>query len=166
MLVSALVIVTELGQGQARPGFEAADSAPSFEVATVKRSAPDSDACMQAHPKGRLEISGGPAWVRSEYFSSAAKAAETRPLVGGRSEKNTPAGLQATTEGGCVRVENAEPPDPSACASIGMGLNHLEAREISMARLAEVLSRALDRQVIDKTGRSEKLNHAEEPSEN
>lgn len=209
-IVCALVIVTALGQSQARPGFEAAESAPSFEVATVKRSAPDSDAFMQAHPGGRLEISratlrtltafayrlqsfeisGGPAWVRSEYFSIAAKTAETRPsedrlllmtrsllaerfslrlhfetkvtpvyfLVGGKSGKRASTGLQVTNAESCVRIENADPPNPNACGSVGMGLNHLEAREISMARLAEVLSRALDRQVIDQTGRREKVN--------
>ena len=201
LAVGALVIVTGLGYGQARP---------EFEVATIKRSAPDSDPFMQAHPGGRLEISratlrtltafayrlqpfqisGGPPWSRSAYFSISAKAKDEPPsedrvllmiqsllaerfslrvhsktkeapvyfLVVAKSKKDASTGLQVTTEGSCVRVENSASPDPSACGSVGLGLNHLEAREITMARLAEVLTRVLDRQVIDGTGRSEKFN--------
>jgi hypothetical protein len=68
---------------------------PRFDVASIRRSAPDSDTFMKAHPGGRLEISratlrtlialafrlqpfqvsGGPAWVRSEYFDVNTKAA-------------------------------------------------------------------------------------------
>ena len=207
LAVSALVILTGLGQGQVRP--EVAESAPKFEVATIKRSAPDSDASMQARG-GRLgisratlrtitafayrlqtfQVSGGPAWVRSEYFSITAKATAGPPsedrmllmiqsllaerfslrlhsetkeapvyfLAGGKSGKRTPTGLQVTTDGSCIRVENTAPPNPTACGSVGLGLNHLEAREISMARLAEVLTRVLDRQVIDMTGSLEKVN--------
>jgi uncharacterized protein (TIGR03435 family) len=185
------------------------DAAPKFEVASIKRSAPDSEAFMLAHPGGRLEISratlktltafawrlqsfqvaGGPAWVRSEHFSIQAKAIadpgedtlllmtqallaerfslklhfETKEqpvyfLAAGKTGKRLTTGLQVTTEGSCVRVENAVPPDPRACGSVGLGMNHLEAHEISMARLAEALSRVLDRKVIDRTGRPEKFN--------
>ena len=207
LAVSALVVLTELGRGQARPAV--AESAPKFEVATIKRSAPDSDAFMQARG-GRLgisratlrtltafayrlqtfQVSGGPAWARSEYFSITAKATAGPPsedrmllmiqsllaerfslrlhsetkeapvyfLAGGKSGKRTLTGLQVATEGSCIRVENTAPPNPTACGSVSLGLNHLEAREISMARLAEVLTRVLDRQVIDRTGRLEKVN--------
>jgi uncharacterized protein (TIGR03435 family) len=185
------------------------DSAPRFDVASIKRSAPDSETFVKAHPGGRLDISratlrtltalayrlqpfqvsGGPAWVRSEYFSVNTKAAEIpsedrlflmmqallaerfsmklhfetkeQPvyvLVAGKIGKGSRAGLQVTTEGSCVRVEDSVPPNPKACGSLGMGLNHLEAQEISMARFAEALSRVLDRKVIDRTGKSEKFN--------
>jgi len=73
------------------------DPAPKFEVASIKRSAPESETFMKAHPGGRLDISranlrtlialdyrlqffqvsGGPGWVRSEYFSTDTKAAES-----------------------------------------------------------------------------------------
>ena len=79
-------------------------------------------------------------------------------LAGGTSGRTTSTGLQVTTDGSCIRVENTAPPNPTACGSVGLGQNHLEAREISMARLAEVLTRVLDRQVIDRTGRLEKVN--------
>jgi len=182
------------------------DFAPKFEVASIKRSAPDNESFMLAHPGGRLEISratlktlaafawrlqsfqvsGGPAWVRSEYFSIQAKAIAdpgedrlllmTRALLTERfslklhfetkeqpvyfltGRKGGKSGLQVTTEGSCVRVQNTVPPDPSQCGSVGLGANHLEAHEISMARLAEVLSRVLDGKVIDRTGRPEKFN--------
>jgi uncharacterized protein (TIGR03435 family) len=164
---------------------------------------------MQAHPGGRLDISratlrsltafawqlqsfqvsGGPAWVRSQYFSIQTKATDSpgedrlllmmqallverfslklhhetkeQPvydLVRRKSGKKLPPGLQVTAEGACVRADGAASPDPRACESLGMGLNHLEAQEISMARLAEALTRVLDRKVIDKTGRPEKFN--------
>jgi len=87
---------------------------------------------------------------------SETKQAPVYFMVGARSAKDS-TGLQVTTEGTCARVE-ATPPDPNACGSVGLGQNHLEAHEISMARLAEVLSRVLDRQVIDRTRRSEKFN--------
>jgi uncharacterized protein (TIGR03435 family) len=185
------------------------DAAPKFEVASLKRSAADSEFFMLAHPGGRLDIShatlktltafawrlqsfqvsGGPAWVRSEYFSIQARAladpgedglllmtqallaerfslklhTETKEhpvyfLVGGQRGKKLPAGLQVTTEGSCVRVQKADPPDPRACGSVGLGMNHLEAHEITMSRLAEVLSRVFDRKVIDRTGRAERFN--------
>jgi uncharacterized protein (TIGR03435 family) len=185
------------------------DSAPKFEVASIKPSAPDSESFMLAHPGGRLEISratlktltafawrlpsfqvsGGPAWVRSEYFSIQAKALadpgedrlllmtqallaerfslklhfETKEqpvyfLAVAKGGKSLPTGLQVATEGSCVRVQNTVPPGPRACGSVGLGMNHLEAHEISMARLAEVLSRVLDRKVIDRTSRPEKFN--------
>ncbi len=172
------------------------DSGPKFDVASIKRSAPDSDTFMKAHPGGSLDISratlrtltalafrlqpfqvsGGPAWVRSEYFSVNTKAAESpsedrlflmmqallaerfslkvhfeskeQPvyiLVAGKTGKRSPAGLQVTTEGSCVRVDGAAPPDPRVCGSLGMGVNHLEAQEISMARIAEALTQVLDR---------------------
>ena len=77
--VSALLIVAGFGQGQ---------TLPKFDVATIKRSAPDSDTFMQAHA-GRLDISratlrtltafayrlqsfqvsGGPAFVRNTSAS-------------------------------------------------------------------------------------------------
>src|ERR1700733_7822305 len=164
------------------------DTTPRFDVATIKQSPPDSDTFMKAHPGGRLEISratlrtltalayrlqpfqvsGGPAWVRSEYFNVNTKAAENpsedrlflmmqalckerfalklhfetaeRPvyiLVPGKTGRTPPAGLQVSTEGSCVKVDAASPPDPNACGSVGVGLNHLEAHEISMARFAE-----------------------------
>jgi uncharacterized protein (TIGR03435 family) len=170
------------------------DAVPKFEVASIKRSAPDSETFMRAHPGGRLDISratlktltafawrlqsfqvsGGPAWVRSEYFSLQAKAitdpgedrlllmtqallaerfslkvhfeAKEAPvylLVARRAGKRSPTGLRITTGGS---------------GSVGLGANHLEAQEISMARLAEVLSRVLDRRVIDRTGRRESFN--------
>ena len=207
--VSALLIAAGLGQGQARPESEVVQFAPKFDVATIKRSAPDGDTFMQAHG-GQLDISratlktltafayrlqsfqvsGGPAFVRSEYFSITAKGTDGRPdenrmllmiqsllgerfsmrlhpetkeapvyfLVWGKSGKRNPTGLQVTTEGSCIRVENMSPPNPGACGFIGLGLNHMEAREISMAQLAEVLTRVLARQVIDKTDRPEKVN--------
>jgi uncharacterized protein (TIGR03435 family) len=69
---------------------------PTFDAASIKGSAPDSDTFMKAHPGGRLElsrvtlralialayrlqpfqVSGGPAWVRSEYFDINTEAAE------------------------------------------------------------------------------------------
>ncbi len=182
---------------------------PTFDAASIKRSAPDSDTFMKAHPGGRIEISratlrtltalayrlqpfqvtGGPAWVRSEYFNVNTKAEESpsedalflmmqalfkerfslklhfetavRPvyiLVPGKTGRTPPAGLQVSTEGSCVKVDAASPPDPNACGSLGMGLNHLEAHEISMTRFAEGLTRAVDRKVIDRTGRPEKFN--------
>jgi len=191
------------------PAIAQTDATPKFEVASIKRSAADTESFMLAHPGGRLDISrvtlktltafawrlqpfqvsGGPAWVRSEYFSIQAKAIadpgedrlllmvqallaerfslklhfETKEapvyfLVGGQPGKRLPIGLQVTTEGSCARVQNTVPPGPGACGSVGFGVNHLEAHEISMARLAEVLSRVLDRKVIDKTGRPEKFN--------
>jgi uncharacterized protein (TIGR03435 family) len=79
-------------------------------------------------------------------------------LVGGQSGKRLPTGLQVTTEDSCARVQNAVRPDPRACGSVGLGVNHLEAHEISLARLAEALSRVLDRKVIDRTGRAENFN--------
>jgi uncharacterized protein (TIGR03435 family) len=79
-------------------------------------------------------------------------------LVGANRAGGTSTGLQVTPEGSCIRVENSTPPHPNACGSVGLGLNHLEAREISMVRLAEVLARVLDRQMIDRTGRPEKFN--------
>jgi uncharacterized protein (TIGR03435 family) len=183
-------------------------SAPKFEVASIKKSAPNSETFMKAHPGGRLEISratlmaltalayrvqpfqvsGGPSWARSEYFTVNTKAAESpdegrlflmiqallaerfalklhfetreQPvylLVTGRLGKRPPTGLQAST-GSCVKVDVAASPDPKACGSVGMGLNHLEAQEISMPRLAEALTHALDRKVIDRTGRIERFN--------
>jgi uncharacterized protein (TIGR03435 family) len=185
------------------------DSAPKFDVVSIRRSAPESEPFVKAHPGGRLEISratlrtltalahrlqpfqvsGGPSWVRSEYFSINTKAVENpsedrlflmiqallaerfslklhfetkeQPvyvLVVGKIGKRSPTGLQITTEGSCVRVDSSAPPDPKACGSLGMGLNHLEAQEISMARFAEALTRVLDRKVIDRTGRPEKFN--------
>src|SRR3984885_909349 len=70
------------------------DTTPRFDAASIKRSAPDSDTFMKAHPGGRIEISratlktltafayrlepfqvaGGAAWVRSEYFNVNTKA--------------------------------------------------------------------------------------------
>lgn len=79
-------------------------------------------------------------------------------LVAGKAGKKPPAGLHVTTEGSCGRVDSAGPPDPKAYGSPGMGLNHLEAQEVSMARFAEALTRVLDRKVIDRTGRTEKFN--------
>ena len=72
------------------------DNAPKFDVASIRRSGPESETFMKAHPGGRLELShatlrtlaalawrlqpfqvtGGPAWGRSEYFDVATKAAE------------------------------------------------------------------------------------------
>ena len=69
-----------------------------------------------------------------------------------------PSGLQVSTEESCVKVDPAAPADPNACGSIGIGVNHLEAHEVSMARFAEALTRAVDRQVINKTGRTENFN--------
>lgn len=185
------------------------ESAPKFDSAAIKRSAPGSDTFMKAHPGGRLDISAvtlrtlvalaygfqpfqvsrGPAWVRSENFSVNTKAAENpsqdrfflmmrallterfslklhfetkeQPLyflVLGNIGKKAPTGLQVTTEGSCLRVDGANPPDPRACGSLGMGRNHLEAQEISLARIAEALSRVLDRKVMDRTGSTEKFN--------
>jgi uncharacterized protein (TIGR03435 family) len=185
------------------------DTTPRFDAASIKRSAPDSDIFMKAHPGGRIEISratlrtltalayrlqpfqvsGGPAWVRSEYFNVNTKAEKSpsedglflmmqalfkerfslkvhfetavRPvyiLVPRKPGRTPPAGLQVWTEGSCVKVGAASPPGPSACGSLGMGLNHLEAHEISMARFAEALTRVVDRKVIDRTGRTEKFN--------
>jgi uncharacterized protein (TIGR03435 family) len=185
------------------------DSTPKFEVASIRRSAPDSDTFMLAHPGGRLDIShatlraltalaygvpqfqvsGGPAWMRSEYFSISTKATENpdegrlllmvqkllaerfslklhsetreRPvyfLAERKAGKTLPAGLQVTAEGSCVNVATAAQPDPRACGSLGLGSNHLDAYEISMGRLAEALTRVLDRKVIDRTGRPEKFN--------
>jgi len=184
-------------------------SVPQFDAASVKRSAPDSETVMKSHPGERLEISrltlsalialayrvqpfqvtGGPAWVRSEYFTVNTRAAETpsdgrlfsmlqallaerfslrlhfetkeQPvylLMRRKAGKKPPAGLQVTTAGSCVQAENGAPPDPKACGSLGMGRNHLEAEEISMARLAEALSRVVDREVVDRTGRPENFN--------
>ncbi len=79
-------------------------------------------------------------------------------LAPGKTGKRPPTGLQVTTEGSCVRVDSAGPPDPTACGSLGMGMNHLEAREVSMTRFAEALTRVLERKVIDRTGRAEKFN--------
>lgn len=185
-----------------------ADFSPRFDVASIKRSAPDSETFMKAHPGGRLDISranlrtlialayrlqsfqvsGGPDWVRSEYFSINTKAAESpsedrfflmmqallaeryslklhfetkaQPvyLLVGKNGRKPPTGLQITTEGSCIKVDDAAPPDPNGCGSLGMGLNHLEAREVSMARFTEALNRVLDRKVIDRTGRTEKFN--------
>jgi len=56
LAVSALLIATIVGQGQGRP---------EFEVATIKRSAPDSEVFMLAHPGGRLEISRATLKTRS-----------------------------------------------------------------------------------------------------
>jgi bla regulator protein BlaR1 len=174
--------------------------AQKFDAASIKRSAPDSESFMKAHPGGRLEISratlrvltalawrlqpfqvsGGPAWVRSEYFNVNTTAAESssedhlflmirnlleerfalkthfetaeRPvyiLVQGKTGRTSAAGLQVSTEGSC---------DPDACGSLGMGVNHLEAHGIPMARFAEALSRAVDRKVIDGTGRTENFD--------
>ena len=185
------------------------DSAPKFEIASIRRSAPDSETFMKAHPGGRLEISratlraltalayrvqpfqvsGGPSWARSEHFNLVTKATDTptesrlflmmqallaerfslelhfetkeQPvyvLVMAKIGKRAPPGLQVTTEGSCVKADVAAPPDSKACRSLGMGLNHLEAQEISMSRLAEALSQALDRKVIDRTGRAESFN--------
>ena len=182
---------------------------PTFDAASIKRSASDSDTFMKAHPGGRLElsrvtlktltalayrlqpfqISGGPPWVSSEYFDITTEAAERpsedqlflmirallaerfslkahfetaeRPvyiLVAGKARRSPPPGLQVSTEGSCVKEYPAAPPDPNACGSIGMGANHLEAYEVSMARFAEALTRAVDRPVIDKTGRTENFN--------
>jgi uncharacterized protein (TIGR03435 family) len=185
------------------------NSAPKFDAASIKRSAPDSETFMKAHPGGRLDISratlrtltalayqlqpfqvaGGPAWVRSEYFDVNTEATESTfqdrlflmmqallaerfslkthfetkeqtvyVLVAAKTGKRPPTGLQVTTEGSCVRVGSAGSPDPKACGSLGMGLNHLEAQEVTMARFAEALSRVLDRKVIDRTGKPEKFN--------
>lgn len=182
---------------------------PTFDAVSIKRSAPDSDTFMKAHPGGRLElsrvtlrtltalayrlqpfqISGGPAWVRSENFDIITEAAERpteaqlflmirallaerfslkvhfgtaeRPvyvLVAGKAGGSPPSGLQVSTEGSCVKVDPTAPPDPNACGSIAMGVNHLEAHEVSMARFAEALARAVDRPVINKTGRTENFN--------
>jgi len=79
-------------------------------------------------------------------------------LVAGKTGKRPATGLQITTEGSCVKADSAEPPDPAACGSLGMGLNHLEAHEVSMSRFAEALTRVLDRKVIDRTGRTERFN--------
>ena len=184
-------------------------SAPKFEVASIRKSSPDSETFIKAHPGGRLEISratlraltalayrvqpfqvsGGPSWARSEHFSIITKATDSpaegrlflmmqallaerfslklhfetkeQPvyvLAVGKIGKRPPPGLQITTEGSCVKADPAAPPDPKACGSLGMGLNHLEAQEISMSRLAEALTRALDRKVIDRTGRTERFN--------
>jgi uncharacterized protein (TIGR03435 family) len=182
---------------------------PTFDAASIKRSAPDSDPFMKAHPGGRIEISratlrtltalayrlqpfqvsAGPAWARSEYFNVSTEAAESlseerlfsmlqtllkerfslkahletaeRPvylLLRAKTGRIPPAGLQVATEGSCVKVDPTAQPDPNACGSLGMGLNHLEAHEVSMARFAEVLSRVVDRKVIDRTGKTEKFN--------
>ena len=190
-------------------GIAQLNSAPKFDAASIKRSAPDSETFMKAHPGGRLEISRAtlrtltalawqlqpfqvsarPAWVRSEYFNVNTEATESpsqdrlllmlqallterfsleihfetkeQPvylLVAGKTRKRPPTGLQVTTEGSCAKVEETGPPDPKTWGVIGMGLNHLEAQEISMVRLAEALSRVVDRKVIDRTGRSEKFN--------
>jgi uncharacterized protein (TIGR03435 family) len=185
------------------------DTTPRFDAASIKRSAADSDTFIKAHPGGRVEISratlqtliafawrlqpfqvsGGPAWARSEYFNVSTKAAESpsedrlfqmiqalltarfslklrfepaeRPvyiLVAGKTGRTLPAGLQVSTEASCVKADAASPSDPNACGSIGMGSNHLEAHEISIARFSEALTRVVDRKVIDKTGRAEKFN--------
>jgi uncharacterized protein (TIGR03435 family) len=138
------------------------DTTPRFDAASIKRSAPDSDTFMKAHPGGRIEISratlktlvalayrlqpfqvsGGPAWVRSEYFNVNTKAGESpsedelflmmqalfqerfslqlhfetavRPvylLVPGKTGRTSSAGLHVSTEGSCVKVDAASPPD-------------------------------------------------------
>jgi uncharacterized protein (TIGR03435 family) len=185
------------------------NSAPKFDAASIKRSAPDGETFMKAHPGGRVDISratlrtltalayhlqpfqvsGGPAWVRSEYFDVNTEATENpsqdrlllmlqallaerfslkmhfetkrQPvyvLAAGKTGKRPPTGLQVTTEGSCVRVDSAGQPGPTACGSLGMGMNHLEALEVSMTRFAEALTRVLDRKVIDRTGRTEEFN--------
>ena len=182
---------------------------PTFDAASIKRSAPDSDTFMKAHPGGRLElsrvtlktlialayrlqpfqVSGGPAWVRSEYFDINTEASETpsedqlllmiqallaerfslkvhfetaeRPvyvLVVGKTGGTRPPGLQVSTDRSCIKVNPGDPPDSNACGSIGMGVNHLEGHEVSIARFAEALGRAVDRKVIDETGRTENFN--------
>jgi uncharacterized protein (TIGR03435 family) len=70
------------------------DTTPRFDAASIKRSASESDTFIKAHPGGRIEISratlrtltalayrlqpfqvsGGAAWVRSEYFNVNTKA--------------------------------------------------------------------------------------------
>jgi uncharacterized protein (TIGR03435 family) len=187
--LAALVLCCEVAIAQT-------DAIPKFEVGSIKRSAPDSETFIQARPGGRLDISratlktltafawrlqsfqvsGGPAWVRSEHFNIQAKAIadpgedklllmtqallaerfslklhfETKEqpvyfLVVSQPGKRPPTGLRITT-------------DPSTHGSVGLGMNHLEALEIPMARLAEVLSRVLDRNVVDRTGRTENFN--------
>jgi uncharacterized protein (TIGR03435 family) len=182
---------------------------PAFDAASIRRSARDSDTFMKVHPGGRLElswvtlkalialayrlqpfqVSGGSAWVRSEYFDINTEAAKNpsenqlflmiqtllaqrfslkvhfetaeRPvylLVAGTTRRTRPPGLQVSTEGSCVEVDPGAPPDPNACGGVGMGVNHLEAHEVSMARFAEALGRAVDRKVIDRTGRTENFN--------
>jgi uncharacterized protein (TIGR03435 family) len=191
------------------PTIAQTSTPPAFDAASIKRSAPDSDTFMKSHPGGRMElsrvtlralialayrlqpfqVSGGPAWVNSQYFDINTEAAEKpsedrlflmirallaerfslkthfetaqRPvyiLVAGKAGGARPSGLQVSTEGSCVKVDPPAPPDPNACGSIGMGANHLEAHEVSLTRFAEALTRAVDRQVIDRTGRTEKFD--------
>jgi uncharacterized protein (TIGR03435 family) len=184
-------------------------TAQTFEVASVRRSPTDSESFVQAHPGGRLDIShqtlrtliafawryqtsqiaGGPSWVRSEYFSIAAKStnspdeegllnmtrslleerfallmhSETKDalvysLVRVKTGRKSAPGLKVTLKGSCNPVGQTAAPDPRACGAVGLGLDHLEAQEISMPRLAEILSRVLDRKVIDKTSASGNFN--------
>ena len=180
-----------------------------FDAASIRHSASDDDTFMKAHPGGRLElshmnlkeltalayrlqpfqVSGGPAWVNTEYFNVKTEASRTpsedqlflmlqallaerfsltahfetaeQPvyiLVAARSGRTRSPGLQVTTEGSCVRADPAAPPDANACGSVGLGVNHLEAHEVSMARFSEALSRAVERKVIDRTGMTEEFN--------
>ncbi len=86
------------------------------------------------------------------------KEARVYFLVEGQPGKKLPTGMQVTTEGSCARVQNTVPPDPRACGSVGLGVNRIEAHEVFLARLAEVLSVVLARKVIDRTGRAERFN--------
>lgn len=182
---------------------------PRFDAASIRRSAANDDTFMTARPGGRLElsavnlkamialawrlqtfeISGGPAWLRSERFNVNTEAAQTpcedqlllmlqallterfslkvhfktedRPvylLTAGKTGGTPSPGLQISAQGSCVKPDPTAPPDPDACGSIGVGVNHLEAHEVSMARLAEALSLAVERKVIDRTGRTDKFN--------
>jgi uncharacterized protein (TIGR03435 family) len=204
--VSAIAAVVGLCCGIA---IAQVSTPPTFDAASIKRSASDSETFMKAHPGGRLElsrvtlgtlaalayrlqpfqVSGGPAWARSEYFNVNTIAARNpsedqlllmmqallaerfflkvhfetaeRPvylLVASKPGGRNPPGLQVSTEGSCVKIDPGSLPDPNACGSIGMGVNHLEAHEVSMTRFAEALARALDRKVIDRTGRTENFN--------
>lgn len=163
------------------------ESSPGREARYFAGDVEDADS-----PRRQLQpfqVSGGPAWVRSEYFDLNTEATESPSqdrlflmmqallaerfslkihfetkdqsvyvLVAGKTGKRPATGLQITTEGSCVKADSAEPPDPAACGSLGMGLNHLEAHEVSMSRFAEALTRVLDRKVIDRTGRTERFN--------
>lgn len=122
-----------------------------FSVNTTAAENPSSDRLfqmMQALLAERFSLKQHLETKEEPVYLLIARKAGNRPATG----------LQVTTEGSCVKVEGPAPPDPNACGSLGMGSNHLDAHEISMARLADALGRVLHRKVIDKTGLSEKFN--------
>jgi len=122
-----------------------------FDVRTKAADSPSEDqlfAMLQALLKERFSM--------KLHFETAERPVYM--LKPGKTGRTPPTGLQVSTEGGCIHADAASPSDPNACGSLGMGFNHLEAHEISMARFAEALTRVVDRKVIDRTGRAEKFN--------